>query len=386
MAHSQIQKPYPTPLTILPLGTQHTHTFIILHGRGSNAERFGRELLTSANLPQRLPTVKFVFPTARKRRSTVLKKFPINQWFDNYSLDDPNERTHLQVDGLMETAEFLRGLISQEARVFENQTSGESGYRRVILGGLSQGCAAGIFTLLGGLGETGNEKAGAFFGMSGWLPFERQLGDILGSDLNRSETGELEQDDLLSGDTQNLSMQDSDSEEEDESEEESDSEDDEDQTTTDNNAFSDTDSDPFAPAADEDDEFDPFQSDTSKRPGISNNETTRIKDAINHIRDILEIPPVSTSVYKEDSATDQNTSSQTAKVVIPALQTPIYLGHGCEDPKVSVHLGEKMARLLADKMQMNVTWKAYEGLGHWYRVPDEIDDVVQFLQENVDLR
>lgn len=386
MAHSQNKNPYSTPLTIHPLSTQHTHTFIILHGRGSNAERFGFELLDSANLAQRLPTVKFVFPTARKRRSTVLKKIPINQWFDNYSLDDPNQRTDLQIEGLMETAKFLRELISQEARVFENQASGESGYHKVILGGLSQGCAAGIFTLLGGLGENGDERVGAFFGMSGWLPFERQLNDMLGPGLSTFETGELEQVDLLSGDTQNPSMQDSDSEDgEDESEEESDSEDGEDQTAIDDNAFSDAESDRFAPGTDKDDDFDPFQSETSNSPGILNNQITRITDAINHIRGILEIPPVSTSVSEGDSARDQNTSPQTAKVGIPALQTPIFLGHGCEDPKVSVHLGEKMARLLADQMQMNVIWKAYEGLGHWYRVPDEIDDVVQFLRENVDL-
>ncbi|QKX55272.1 uncharacterized protein TRUGW13939_02364 [Talaromyces rugulosus] len=387
MTHSQNKKPYPTPLTIPPLSTQHTHTFIILHGRGSNAERFGRELLSSANLAQRLPTVKFVFPTARKRRSTALKRIPINQWFDNYSLDDPNVRPDLQIDGLMETAEFLRELISQEARVFENQASDESGYRKIVLGGLSQGCAAGIFTLLGGLGERGDERVGAFFGMSGWLPFERQLGDILGSDVGGSETDGLEQDDLLSGDIQNLSMQDSDSEnEDDESEEESDSEDDEEQPTIDDNTFSDTECDPFAPAADEDDDFDPFQLDTSKSPGVSKDQITRTTDAINHIRDILDLPPISTPVSEEGSTTGQTASSQTTKVGIPSLQTPVFLGHGCEDPKVSVHLGEKMARLLADQMQMNVTWKAYEGLGHWYRIPNEIDDIIRFLQEKVDIQ
>lgn len=102
------KNPYPIPLSIEPLRLPHTHTFIIPHGRGSNAEKFGRELLASANLPARLPTVKFVFPTASKRRSTILKKIAINQWFDNYSLDDPNQRTDLQAAGLTETARFLR--------------------------------------------------------------------------------------------------------------------------------------------------------------------------------------------------------------------------------------------------------------------------------------
>ena len=169
------RKSYPTPLVILPLIKEHTHTIILLHGRGSNAERFGHELLASANLQARLPTVKFVFPTARKRRSTVLKRIPIHQWYDNYSLEDPGQRTDLQVEGLCETAEFIRGLITEEARIL-----GEETYSKIILWGLSQGCAAGIFTLLGGWADTSaTHPLGAFIGMSGWLPFEQQLCGIL---------------------------------------------------------------------------------------------------------------------------------------------------------------------------------------------------------------
>lgn len=94
-------KPYPAPLVIAPLqNDQHTHTLILLLGRGSNGERFGQVFLESTDVAQRLPTLKFVFPTARKRRSTMLKRIPINQWFDNHSLDNPNTRTELQVDRL----------------------------------------------------------------------------------------------------------------------------------------------------------------------------------------------------------------------------------------------------------------------------------------------
>lgn len=81
-------KPYPTPSIIQPAG-EHTNSIIALHGTGSNAERFGYELLVSVNLQARLPTVRFVFPTASKRRPTILKRTLINQWFDNYSLEDP---------------------------------------------------------------------------------------------------------------------------------------------------------------------------------------------------------------------------------------------------------------------------------------------------------
>jgi hypothetical protein len=34
---------------------------------------------------------------------------------------------------------------------------------------------------------------------------------------------------------------------------------------------------------------------------------------------------------------------------------------------------------------MDVIWKAYERLGHWYRVEDEIEDILNFLQDRVGL-
>lgn len=202
-------KPYPTLLTIPPPNNnnQHTHTIILLHGRGSNSERFGHVFLETTALAQRLPTVKFVFPTARKRRSTVLKRIPIHQWFDNYSLEDPNTRTELQVEGLEETGCFLRELVDEEVRLLREGHANDAndasavgdGYGRVVIGGVSQGCAAAVFCLLGGFsslskeedggddGETRQSPLGGFIGMSGWLPFEREIAGLL--------NGESEDDD-----------------------------------------------------------------------------------------------------------------------------------------------------------------------------------------------
>ncbi|EED20286.1 acyl-protein thioesterase 1,2, putative [Talaromyces stipitatus ATCC 10500] len=363
--HKQGKKnPYPIPFCVEPLRPQHTHTFIILHGRGSNAEKFGRELLASANLPARLPTVKFVFPTASKRRSTVLKKMPINQWFDNYSLDDPNQRTDLQADGLMETAKFLRELVDAEARVLDNG-AGETGHKRIIIGGLSQGCAAAIFTLLGGgFGESGNERPGAFFGMSGWLPFEKQLNSMMNvQGMSSDRVHETEEED----------------EEEDDSES---SDDDDDRSESDvgiNVSFNDTASDNFASDAEVNlASFDPFQRDPQDNP--ENN----IADALNSVRDILDLPPVVIGLSAPDDD-DNETTHEVTTEAFPILQTPIFLGHGSADSKVSVRLGEKMAELLSKKMKIDVTWKTYDGFGHWYKVPDEIDDILEFLQQNINL-
>ncbi|KAE8343231.1 hypothetical protein BDV24DRAFT_172985 [Aspergillus arachidicola] len=268
-------KSYSAPLVIAPLKSdRHTHTIILLHGRGSNGERFGQVFLESTDIARRLPTAKFVFPTARKRRSTVLKRIPISQWFENYSLEDPNTRTELQVDGLEESTRFLRGLIDEEARLLHDD------YSRVIIGGLSQGCATSVFCLLGDFLEDDRiRQLGGFIGISGWLPFEREISRLL-------EAGEGNED--IPGNVQ----------------------------------------------------------------------------AINHVRDILNLPAL------------QNSS-------LTYLDTPVFLGHGSADPKVSVELGQRMASILCDGFGMDVTWKAYEEFGHWYKVPDEIDDVVCFLKEKL---
>ncbi|KAH8702000.1 Alpha/Beta hydrolase protein [Talaromyces proteolyticus] len=379
------RKPYPDPLTIEPLSTQHTHTFIILHGRGSNAERFGHELLASANLAARLPTVKFVFPTASKRRSTILKKTPINQWFDNYSLDDPNERTDLQVDGLRETGEFLRRLIDKEAHVFDS--TGGTGYQKIILGGLSQGCTASIFALLGGhFGESGNESLAAFFGMSGWLPFEKQLNNMfytvaMEAKNEGEDSNDDDESDLLTGYMQQLDMEPS---EEGESSDEYEEEDEEERTLyddTDNDDKTDValrgvESDHTTFTTEDQVSFFPFQSIFQEDTPSSD-----IMDTINYIRDILDLPQISIAASDQgnrDGSKDTATCSH-------SLRTPVFLGHGSADPKVSVRLGEKMAKFLSNKLKMDVTWKAYEGFGHWYKVPDEIDDVLGFLQRKTDL-
>lgn len=284
---------------------QHTHTIILLHGRGSNSERFGHVFIDSTDISKRLPTTKFVFPTARKRRATIFKRIPINQWFDNYSLDDPNTRTELQTDGLQETSDFLRRLIDEEAELLSKGPAAGDGYSRLVVGGLSQGCAASAFCLLGGFPsarDDGQSKPfGGFIGMSGWLPFEGEIAELLKIDNGKKRESEAEDDD-------------------------------------------------------------PFTHDTD-----GEDVPARIQ-AVNHVRDILGMPP-----FLSDA---ENTSY---------LKTPVFLGHGSEDPKVSVDLGRRMASILSNGFGMDVTWNSYGGFGHWYKVPDEIDDVVQFLKEKAGL-
>jgi predicted esterase len=62
-----------------------------------------------------------------------------------------------------------------------------------------------------------------------------------------------------------------------------------------------------------------------------------------------------------------------------ALSTPIFLGHGAVDEKVRSCLGED-ARDVMRSVGFQVEWRCYKEQGHWYKVPDEIDDIVEFLR------
>ena len=71
------------------------------------------------------------------------------------------------------------------------------GAENVVLGGLSQGCAAALIALL----MRDGEPIVAAFGMCGWLPFRKQMVDIVGAGESGVENGSGGADDLFeSGD------------------------------------------------------------------------------------------------------------------------------------------------------------------------------------------
>ncbi|KAM0323032.1 hypothetical protein ACHAQA_009131 [Verticillium albo-atrum] len=285
MSPSQ-QPPRPPPFVVEPTSA-HTHSVIFLHGLGSNGEKFGRELLDTGRtssgltLPQLLPGARFIFPTSRRRRSTAFGRSMLTQWFDIACLHDPAHRKELQLQGLAESAREVLELLEQE------QELGQIARENIILGGLSQGCATSLSSLL-----CLNYRIGGFIGMSGYLPFQK--------DIREAVDGASNDDD---------------------------------------NPFSDEEDVP-APSG------------------------PTVKAAVFE-RDLLDLPPA-------DHPSLDNT----------AYSTPIFLGHGSADPKVPVSLGEDMAGTMK-AAGYNVRWKSYQDLGHWYKIPDEIDDIVKFLRSEV---
>jgi lysophospholipase II len=142
----------------------HTHTIILLHGRGSNAKEFASEFFESQAsddrfLTQIFPTYKWVFPCAALRHAQIEGE-ELHQWFDMDCVQKPyHDPEKRQNAGLKESIQFIRDVIEREALEIGS-------FDKVFLGGISQGCATAITTLL----TLQNPLAG-FIGFSGWCPF-----------------------------------------------------------------------------------------------------------------------------------------------------------------------------------------------------------------------
>lgn len=277
---------YPDPFTVPPRSGHHTQTFIVLHGRGSNGESFGTELLRTAipgfsTLPDAFPDAKFIFPTAAKRRAQIYKRTPIHQWFDNWKLfPSATEREELQFEGLRESSAFVHGLLEREIQLV--------GALNVILWGLSQGCATSLTTLLLWQGP----EIAATIGMCGWLPLRKRLEDA--AFCAEESTHDAD--------------------------------------------------DPFAPDAGESGDPATVQSNFAK--------------AVAYLRDELDLTPSSRPPM--------------------APQIPVFLGHGTEDEKVPVQLNREAAALLR-LLEVDVEYREYEDLGHWYSGP-MLRDILVFIQ------
>lgn len=320
---------YPGPLIFEPLQLPHQQTFILLHGRGSWAEKYGPELLRTpihihmptpprahrnkdkpladgpsgtsqaqepvVTLRTAFPHSRFVFPTAARRRATIYKRARTHQWFDNWKLDPPaTEREELQIEGLHETTKYLHQLLRAEISIVPG------GAKNVVLGGLSQGCAASLVALL--LWE--GEDLGAVVGMCGRLPFaERLMAEIRGQEDEQHDNGSLG--------------------------------------------------------------FDPFAVDACHESESSDGAaSTPAQRAVAWLREQLDLP-----------ALQQPTELQ------PVQRIPIFLGHGGQDEKVSIELGRRASECL-DKLGARVCWKEYDDLGHWYS-DGMLNDLLHFLAGNL---
>lgn len=100
-----------------PQSQTHTHTAIMLHGRGSTGPEFAEDLFSSTttttkdkdkNLPASLPT--------SKERWDSRFKEDLSAWFEAYSLTNIEEKEELQVEGLRESGAYILGVMEKEIR------------------------------------------------------------------------------------------------------------------------------------------------------------------------------------------------------------------------------------------------------------------------------
>ncbi|RMJ10156.1 hypothetical protein CDV36_010212 [Fusarium kuroshium] len=167
----------------------HLHTIVFLHGRGSDAEEFAEELMDSSvlsdgrSLQEALPGWRWVFPAARQVWSEVFKEF-MPMWFE---LRDGRDDGDGDSEGLKEAVTHVRGILQEERTRLGD-------YGKVILGGISQGGAVGMWTVLSLMGE-GNvdddddpgKWLGGFVGSSTWMPLGDDVEKMLDGDNDGSE-------------------------------------------------------------------------------------------------------------------------------------------------------------------------------------------------------
>lgn len=161
------------PIHVVEPTNAHTHTAVLLHGRGSTGEEFAEELAESLlsnkkSLMQTFPGYKWVFPSSREIWSTVFEE-TMPAWFEAHSLTDIMARQDLQMEGIRESVNCIEKIVVSEIDNLGGYAS------RVVLGGISQGGAVGIWTLLSMTSKLPGIRPGAFVGASAWLPFASNI-------------------------------------------------------------------------------------------------------------------------------------------------------------------------------------------------------------------
>ncbi|KAF7560124.1 hypothetical protein G7046_g4035 [Stylonectria norvegica] len=257
----------------------HTHTAVVLHGRGSGAEEFAEEFLSSTvtggkSLKDVLPGWRWVFPSSKETWSPVFEEY-MPSWFEAYSLSDITAKQKLQMDGIRESVDCIQGILNEEIIKLGGK------HKHLVLGGISQGAAVGLWTLLCQPNTATN--LGAFFGSSTWIPFS--------GNIERTVPSLLKGVEVVGSDGETLI-------------------------------------------------FDSFV-------------------------EMMMAPRL------ESLRRGPTTPS-----------TPVLMGHGVDDAYVDIELGRRAAAILT-QVGYDVDSREYSGAeqeGHWFKVPQQMDHVSEFLQ------
>jgi predicted esterase len=324
------------PIIVPPLIEPHRQSIILLHGRGSNAPKFVTPLLGTAvpgftSLQAAFPHARLVFPTAPRLRATLYRRSIINQWFDGSGDWEPTVMGHMKP-----TVDFIHGLLRHEIEL----VGGDA--QKVVLGGLSQGCATSLISLL--LWE--GDPFGAMVGMCGFLPMTAYLRGVMGETQRGQRGGSSLVEGSVGHEEQN--------------------EDDEDDIfavdpADDAGAGKETPGGRQSQGESESDGDSGSATPTGTRH--QHQQPTPLSRAIGDIRAEVGIPPSRSEVGPS------------------FLPTPVFLGHGTMDERVEIQFGRD-AGLVLRMMGLDVEFVSYEGLGHWYS-PQMLADAISFLKSRL---
>jgi lysophospholipase II len=151
-------------------GKSHTHTAIMIHGRGSTGPEFADELsstpLSGEQRSSRFPSWRWVFPSSQPIWNSVFEEeFPA--WFEAHSLTDIDARQDLQMEGITLSTQYLVVLVNEEVDRLRGACE------NLFICGISQGGAIGLWTLL--CQASPERRIGGFVGASCWLPFAEAI-------------------------------------------------------------------------------------------------------------------------------------------------------------------------------------------------------------------
>ena len=142
-------------ITVHPIEGKHSATMFLMHGLGDTADGW---LDTAEEIVSRFPYIKIVLPTAESRSVTLNMGAKMPAWYDITGLTA--DRASEDCDGLPESIATIKSLM-------ESENSIGISYKRMMLGGFSQG---GALTLATGLQLPVDKKPAGLLVMSGYLP------------------------------------------------------------------------------------------------------------------------------------------------------------------------------------------------------------------------
>lgn len=239
---------------------------------------------------------------------------------------------------------------------------------------------------------------GAFVGMSGWLPFAYDLRSAVwgeGNDREEMEDRVLNIFDPIVETDDDPSARDIEKNtSNDPSSIDLDSHDDQLASNGEENAFAEGQRREEAELDSDEDDDDPFERGdddehvTVRKSYHGDEKYTRTDGgedlrkqqliAADFVRDIIDLPPLPFFPLLAHDNNKEEKGNGDSRPKPSYVDCPCFLGHGTADKKVSVNLGEETRDVLA-RLGVRVTWKSYEGFGHWWKEPDEIDHLVEFL-------